>query len=357
MAHKQIFVDLPNQELRTLPSFAKVALISQLSRLIFSKWAWEYFTADSIALWKNAVESVEEFVYQGFLPSPGRNIGDQLCHLADWADQVALDIARFELEIDPHSKKDLAKWQSYNKLSFSGFVLLEIIETINKQQSIHKCCNDIFSRISREETDDDFKSEAHRLSNLLISSATKYLWTEASALPRDFFGLNSVFDLADKESNLIEVIPFISDELLVRIRENPKDLLKLHPRKFEEVIARIFEGFGFNVELTLTTCDQGRDIIAIDYREKKKYLIECKRYRNAKVGIDIVQRLHGVVQGEGATKGIIVTTSRFTKPALDFVNRENVKWRLEARDFDGIKEWLNDYHKFRISRVSKEPNI
>jgi len=72
-------------------------------------------------------------------------------------------------------------------------------------------------------------------------------------------------------------------------------------------------------------------------------LIECKRYSEEnKVGINVVQRLLGVVAGESATARIVATTSTFTRPATEFLTSPMVENRVSGKDFDGIKEWLSD---------------
>lgn len=89
----------------------------------------------------------------------------------------------------------------------------------------------------------------------------------------------------------------------------------------------------------------GNQIIAAS-----KYLIECKRYAEEnKVGIQPVRSLYGVVTDEGATKGIIVTTSSFTSGADEFIQRH--KWQLEGRDFNGILEWLKKYQRLRFPQM------
>jgi len=48
----------------------------------------------------------------------------------------------------------------------------------------------------------------------------------------------------------------------------------------------------------------------------------------------VVRALYGVKTDEKATKGILATTSRFTRGAKAFF--DNHVWELEARDFDGV---------------------
>ncbi len=171
---------------------------------------------------------------------------------------------------------------------------------------------------------------------------------------QDFLAIRSSFDISAQVAghSIIDLTSAINDEIIARLSENPEKLYELEPRSFEELIARIFEGYGLSVELTAPVRDGGRDIIAVAHQPAKlKFLIECKRYaRHNKVGIALVQRLHGVVQGEEATVGLLATTSSFTDPALEFLGRPNVKYRLDGRDFEGVRQWLMAYDRLRMAR-------
>lgn len=56
------------------------------------------------------------------------------------------------------------------------------------------------------------------------------------------------------------------------------------------------------------------------------------------VGIDVVQRLYGVMHWTGAAGGLVATTSRFTRPARDW--RTDVDEELALLDMDGIHAWM-----------------
>jgi restriction endonuclease Mrr len=72
------------------------------------------------------------------------------------------------------------------------------------------------------------------------------------------------------------------------------------------------------------------------------YVVECKRYRSSrKVGIEIVQRLYGVARSKGATKGLVVTTSTFTKDALDFA--APLMYQISLHDYEALCRWLERY--------------
>jgi len=142
----------------------------------------------------------------------------------------------------------------------------------------------------------------------------------------------------------------VYEELIEYLARNPQELKSMNPRKFEEIIAHIFDRFGYEVELTKRTRDGGRDIIAI--REKGvevavKYLIEAKRPEpGTPVRIGAVRELYGVKSDEKATKAILATTTFFTRDARMFFDRN--KWELEPRDFDGIMSWIYEYLKTKI---------
>lgn len=183
---------------------------------------------------------------------------------------------------------------------------------------------------------------------------------EFTPIPTWIFALHSDFrtDSDPEQRHILEVVPVVDEKLVEYLAQHPEELYGLSPRGFEELIGCVFEGFGYTVELTARTRDGGRDIVAIDHRiVEVKYLIECKRYVDTKsVGVAAVRQLHGVVQDEQATKGILATTARrFTRDASEFLARE--RWVLEGRAFDGIVGWLRDYQALRLARDLGVPGL
>lgn len=140
------------------------------------------------------------------------------------------------------------------------------------------------------------------------------------------------------------LIKDIDEEVKRYLKKNPDKLYELNPRKFEELVASIFEDFGFTVELTKATRDGGRDIIARIRNAVMNIVtyVECKRHSpDNKVNVGIVREVIGVHYIRNPSKSIIVTTSFFTKDAIAEANRlEN---QLELKDFNHIKKWLGSY--------------
>lgn len=138
------------------------------------------------------------------------------------------------------------------------------------------------------------------------------------------------------------------DENLIRyFSEHPEEMKTMNRRLFEEMIAELFSGFGYEVELTKQTRDGGIDIIAIkDLEVSVKYIIQAKRPEPGNpVRITPVRALYWVKHREKATKAILATTTYFTKDAkMEF---KDLVWELELKEYEGILGWINTYLKIR----------
>jgi restriction endonuclease Mrr len=153
------------------------------------------------------------------------------------------------------------------------------------------------------------------------------------------------FDLGEAHpaNSIITVSGLVGDALVQHFYRDPNALLRIDRRKFEELIAEIFAGFGYDVGLTQRTRDGGKDIVAVRRAEVDvRYLIECKRPDPGNpVGVRPVRELYGVKTMEGATKAILATTAQFTRDAQVLLDRH--RWELEGRDYDGIRAWIEAY--------------
>lgn len=146
---------------------------------------------------------------------------------------------------------------------------------------------------------------------------------------------------------IIEVSNAVSIKLMTYLRDHPLEFQTMDRRRFEELIAEIFSGFGYTVELTKRTRDGGVDVIAIRKTiVAERYLIECKRPDPGNpVGIMPVRALYGVFASQDATKAILATTARFSKDATIFLHDH--RWQIEGRDFDGLNNWIAEYLRLK----------
>jgi HJR/Mrr/RecB family endonuclease len=119
------------------------------------------------------------------------------------------------------------------------------------------------------------------------------------------------FDMVD--SRFVE-----SANVLSSIDQRP-NLMELKPTEFEQLITNLFEKMGLETRLTQASRDGGVDCVAYDPRPilGGKVVIQAKRYKHT-VGVSAVRDLFGTMQNEGASKGILVTTSGYGKASFEF---------------------------------------
>jgi restriction endonuclease Mrr len=119
---------------------------------------------------------------------------------------------------------------------------------------------------------------------------------------------------------------------------------------FEHLIRELFErefaDRGAEVKITQASRDRGVDAIAFnpDPIQGGKYIIQAKRYTNT-VDVSAVRDLCAVVRKEGASRGILVTTSTYGADAYEFANNEPVTL-LNGGQLLGLLE--KHGYKFRI---------
>lgn len=102
-----------------------------------------------------------------------------------------------------------------------------------------------------------------------------------------------------------------------------QNLASMDWAEFEHLIRQLFErefaAAGGEVRVTQASRDGGVDAVIFDPDPLRggKIVVQAKRYTNV-VGVSAVRDLYGTVQHEGATKGILVTTSSFGPDAYEF---------------------------------------
>lgn len=66
------------------------------------------------------------------------------------------------------------------------------------------------------------------------------------------------------------------------------------------------------------------------------FLVQCKQWRAAKVSVQVVRELYGVMSARGAAGGFVVTSGGFTKDAWKFARATNVS----LVDGERLVEWF-----------------
>ncbi len=116
---------------------------------------------------------------------------------------------------------------------------------------------------------------------------------------------------------------FVSPYDVVDSVNESVNLAAMNWQDFENLIREMFEkefiSSGGDVKITQASRDGGVDAVAFDPDPIRggKIVIQAKRYTNV-VGVSAVRDLFGTTVNEGATKGILVTTSDYGPDAYEF---------------------------------------
>ena len=148
----------------------------------------------------------------------------------------------------------------------------------------------------------------------------KHLHAAVSRSPAELEPVRPVieFDMVDSR--------FVAEaDVLSELDQRP-NLMELSPTEFESLITNLFERMGLETRQTRPSRDRGVDCVAWDARPifGGKVVIQAKRYKGT-VGVSAVRDLHGTMMNEGASKGILVTTSGFGRHSFEFAAKKPIE--------------------------------
>ena len=151
------------------------------------------------------------------------------------------------------------------------------------------------------------------LRNVDPAACLKGLNASVSKSPAELVPVRPVleFDMVDPR--------FVQESDVLGTLDIRPNLMELSPRDFESLITNLFEKMGLDTRQTQPSRDGGVDCVAFDPRPifGGKVVIQAKRYKHT-VGVSAVRDLYGTMQNEGASKGILVTTSGYGKSSFEF---------------------------------------
>jgi hypothetical protein len=149
------------------------------------------------------------------------------------------------------------------------------------------------------------------------------------------WGALKKFDVADLTAP--------NEELIRYLVANYGERLNIHPRKFEEIVAAIYQAEGYSVRVTSYSGDRGLDVIILDGPGDKEIGIQVRRNKG-KIKAEAIRSLAGAMMVNGVTRGAFVTTSSFTRGArmtasecgkfgrpVELINSESFYARLRLR--------------------------
>lgn len=116
---------------------------------------------------------------------------------------------------------------------------------------------------------------------------------------------------------------FVEPHEIISVIDPDYNIAAMDWRDFENLIRDLFEkefaAIDSEVKITRASRDGGVDAIVYDSDPIRggKIIIQAKRYTNT-VGVSAVRDLYGTVLNEGATKGILITTSDYGSDSYKF---------------------------------------
>lgn len=161
-----------------------------------------------------------------------------------------------------------------------------------------------------------------------------------------------IFRGSSAEGQLVAAVGRTWLQMLRFLETDPDAVMRMRPREWEEFIAGCYDRDGYQVTLTPSAGDFGRDVIA----EKPgvgaiRVLDQVKRYKPGHlVTAEEVRAFLFVAQADRATKGFITTTSDFAPRLLKdpFIAPHIQSGFLEPRSREKTLAWLKDLSKRTI---------
>jgi restriction system protein len=121
------------------------------------------------------------------------------------------------------------------------------------------------------------------------------------------------------EKGILQIKQDLQDEVLQRVKQLP-------PEGFEQLVLRLLVGMGYggsmaDVQGVARGADGGVDgVVNQDHLGLDRIYIQAKRWEGS-VGSPVIQGFAGALDLVGAKKGVIMTTSTFSQPAEECVNK------------------------------------
>jgi HJR/Mrr/RecB family endonuclease len=144
-------------------------------------------------------------------------------------------------------------------------------------------------------------------------------------------------------------------EIAVAIAKDSRRLYSISAPAFEELVARLLQTFGWEVDIVARSGDDGIDAIATRLVKPDitiRMMVQAKRYAaHRKVGIDQVRELWAVKWKHGFHDALLATSSSFTRGAKD----QAEQWRLTLRDHDAITLWAREFANGVATTTSGQP--
>lgn len=182
-------------------------------------------------------------------------------------------------------------------------------------------------------------------------------------------GKQEAHTLSDSESTPQETMEVAYKKITAQLADELRtNIMGQTPAFFERLVMDLLEKMGYGGELmnrgevTGQTGDEGIDgIIREDALGFEQIYVQAKRWAmEHAVSEPDIQQFAGALMGKGATKGLFITTSRFSKKAREYVEK-HMTAKIVLVDGDTLTRLMIRYglgvsvvHSYEIKRVDSD---
>lgn len=158
------------------------------------------------------------------------------------------------------------------------------------------------------------------------------------------------------EERISDAISEIKATVVSELRESLKNV---SPAFFESIVLDVLHKMGYGTSRTDLirvggTGDGGIDgVISLDRLGLEKVYVQAKRWQQ-NVGGPEIQAFYGALAGQRATKGVFITTSSYTKAAIDFARQVE---KIVLIDGDKLAELMIECEVGISSKLVKVPKL
>lgn len=266
------------------------------------------------------------------------------------------ELTRQELESQIANEND--EWNQYvshfNKSAKTGRAWRPFDFTINYTLKHLKLAGYVdFKRMAPIKlTAKGIGADASRLTGEEVRAVSEPIWTEEAKQKRAAKNDNGGQEVSREEALSVESQDLLDDKWRSELKQK---LVEMDPYKFEIFCRGLLKKMGISIDKEKgiqKSNDGGIDgygySLSANYRTERVAL-QCKRFREGQVGSKSIDEFKGAIIRHSAEYGIFITTSTFTKSAVEAAKAG----RFPITLIDGNKLIdLIEKHEYKVRKVT-----
>lgn len=143
----------------------------------------------------------------------------------------------------------------------------------------------------------------------------------------DMLDTNGISEVRSPHKQIEEALNELNNALADDIMT---EIMKISPYEFERLVVKLLIAMGYGTmeenkdAVTSKSGDEGIDgIVSADKFGFDSIYIQAKQWKpDSVIGRPEIQKFLGALAGQGATKGIFITTAQFSKEAINFTSKQ-----------------------------------